>query len=79
MVQVGFWINDPPPKEGVFTNIGKNFAETLQFEDLAVKNFFQFFYALIFVKKILNKYQKHFFMNGEKKFKTLCEKKFQCV
>ena len=46
-----------PPKEGVFTNIGKNIAETLQFEDLAVKFFFFFFlfyYVHIFVKKILN-------------------------
>ena len=40
-----------PPKEGVFTNIGKNFAETLQFEDLAVINFFLFYYVYIFVKK----------------------------
>ena len=40
-----------PPKEGVFTNIGKNFAETLQFEDLAVINFFLFYYVHIFVKK----------------------------
>ena len=43
-----------PQKEGVFTNIGKNFAETLQFEDLAVKKFFLFYYVHIFVKKILN-------------------------
>ena len=49
-----------PPKEGVFTNIGKNFAETLQIEDLAVKNVFLFYYVHIFVKKILNLYQKHF-------------------
>ena len=40
-----------PPKEGVFTNIGKNFAETLQIEDLAVKNVFLFYYVHIFVKK----------------------------
>ena len=43
-----------PPKEGVFTNIGKNFVETLQFKDLAVKNIFLFYYMHIFVKKILN-------------------------
>ena len=30
-----------PPKQRVFTNIGKNFAETLQFEDL------DFFYLLV--------------------------------
>jgi hypothetical protein len=40
-----------PPKEGVFTNIGKNFAETLQIKDLAVKNVFLFYYVHIFVKK----------------------------
>ena len=61
-----------PPKEGVLTNIGKNFAETLQIEDLAVKNVFLFYYVHIFVKKILNLYQKHFFMNGKKN----CGKKF---
>ena len=49
-----------PPKESVFTNIGKNFAETLQIEDLAIKNVFLFYYAHIFVKKIPNLYQKHF-------------------
>ena len=43
-----------PPKEGVFTNIGKNFAETLQFEDLAGKNVLFFYYMHIFVKKRLN-------------------------
>ena len=43
-----------PPKEGVFTNIGKNFDETLKFEDLAVKNFFLFYYVHIFVKKMVN-------------------------
>jgi hypothetical protein len=40
-----------PPKEGVFTNIRKNFAETLPIEDLAVKNVFLFYYVHIFVKK----------------------------
>ena len=40
-----------PPKEGLFTNIGKNFAETLQIEDLAVKHLFLFYYVHIFVKK----------------------------
>ena len=43
-----------PPKERVFTNIGKNFAKTLQIEDVAVKNVFLFYYVHIFVKKILN-------------------------
>ena len=56
MVKVGFWIN-----EGVFTNIGKHFAETLQIEDLAVKNVFLFYYVHVFVKKFQNLYQKHFF------------------
>ena len=49
-----------PPKVGVLTNIWKNFAETLQIEDLAVKNGFLFYYVHIFVKKILNLHQKHF-------------------
>ena len=43
-----------PPEEGVFTNIRKNFAETLQIEDLAVKIVFLFYYVHIFVKKIPN-------------------------
>ena len=40
-----------PTKEGVFTNIGKNFAETLQIEDLAVKIVFIFYYMHIFGEK----------------------------
>jgi hypothetical protein len=40
-----------PPKDGVFTNIGKNFAEMLQIEDFAVNNVFLFYYVHIFVKK----------------------------
>ena len=39
-----------PPEYGVSTNIGQNFAETLQFEVLAVKNFF-FFITCIFLWK----------------------------
>ena len=66
-----------PPKEGVFTNIEKNFAETLQIKDLAVKNVFVFYYVNIFVKKNPNLYQKHFFMNVEKKIKKhFVEKSF---
>ena len=49
-----------PPKKGVFTNIGKHFAETLQLQDLAVNNFFLFYYLHIFVKKVLNLYKMHF-------------------
>ena len=64
-----------PPKEGVFTNIGKNFAETLQIENLAVKNVFLFYYVHIFVKKIPNVYQKHFLWIGGKKLKKFCGKK----
>ena len=63
-------------KEGVFTNIGKNFAETLQIEDLAVKNVFVFYYVQIFVKKIPNLYQKHFLWMGGKKLKHFVEKSF---
>ena len=40
-----------PPKYSVFTNIRKNIAETLQFEELAVKNLYHFYYVHIFVKK----------------------------
>ena len=40
----------------------KNFAETLQFEDLAVKNFFLFYYMHIFCEQIFNWYEMHFFM-----------------
>ena len=46
---IGFWINDHS-KKGGSTNIGKNCAETLQFEDFAVKNVFLFYYVHIFVK-----------------------------
>ena len=49
-----------PPEYGVSTNIGQNFAETLQIEDLAVKIFFLLYYVHIFVEKILNWYQMHF-------------------
>ena len=45
---------------GVSTNIGQHFAETLQFEDLAVKSVFLFYYVNIFLKKIFNWYQMHF-------------------
>ena len=40
-----------PPSSGVSTNIGKNFAVTLQFEDLAVTIFSSSFNLHIFVKK----------------------------
>jgi hypothetical protein len=40
-----------PQKFCVFTNIGKNFAETLQFEDIAIKNVYLFYYVHIVVKK----------------------------
>ena len=53
----------------VFTNIGKNFSETLQIEDLAVKNVFLFYYVHIFVKKKSEFVSKIFFMNGGKKLK----------
>ena len=46
--------NHPGPQElllGIFTNIGKNFAETLHFEDLAVANFSFFYYVHILVTK----------------------------
>ena len=56
-----------PPKLSVFTNIGKNLAETLQFEDLPVKNFFLFYYVHIFVEKNLELVANAFFMNVEEK------------
>jgi hypothetical protein len=67
-----------PPKEGFFTNIGKNFAETLQFEDLAVKNFFLFYNVHIFVKKILNWYKMNFY-ECLKKTKNILRKKSHSV
>ena len=63
-----------PPKEGIFTNIGKYFAETLQIEDLAVKNVFLFYYVDFFVKKIPNLYQKHFLWMWKKNLKHFVEK-----
>ena len=48
-----------PLKQGVSTNIGKNFAETLQFEDLEVNNVFLFYYVHIFVKKSRIRETKH--------------------
>ena len=50
-----------PPKEDVFTNIGKNIAETLQIEDLAVKNVFLFYYVHIFWEKNSESVSKTFF------------------
>ena len=39
---------------------GKNFSETVQLEDLAVKNFLLFYHVQIFLKKILNLNKMHF-------------------
>ena len=65
-----------PTKWGVSTNIGKNFAETLQFEYLAVKNFFLFYYLHIFVKN-LELVSNAFFMKVEKTFKNILRKPFE--
>ena len=40
-----------PPKQGVSTNIRKNFAETLQFKDLAIKKLFIFLLRAYFCEK----------------------------
>ena len=56
-----------PPKLSVFTYIGKNFAATLQFEDLSINNFF------LFVKN-LELVSNAFLLNVEKKTKTFCRK-----
>ena len=53
------------PGLGVSTNIGQNSAETLQFEDLAVKNFFLL--CAYFCEKNLELVSNAFFMNVEKK------------
>ena len=45
-----------PPENGVSTNIGKNFAVTLQFENLGAANLI-FLLRAYFCKKILNWYQ----------------------
>ena len=55
-----------PPKVGVFTNIGKNFAETLQIEDLAVEMSF-YFTTCIFLWKNSEFVSKTLFMNGGEK------------
>ena len=52
-----------PPKQGVSTNIGQNFSETLQFEDLAIKNFFLFYHLLFCEKKKIELVSNAFFMN----------------
>ena len=64
-----------PPKQGISTNIGKNLAEMMQFEDLAVEYFYLFYYVHIFVKKIPELVSKAFCMNGKNKIKTFCGKK----
>ena len=64
------------PKQGVSTNIGKNFDETLQFEDFAVKNVFLFYYVHIFEKN-LELVQNECFMNVAIFFFFLnCRKQF---
>ena len=65
-----------PPEQGISTNIGQNFAETLQFQDPAVTTFFSFYYMHIFVNKILNWCQIHFLLllREEKKLKHFAEK-----
>ena len=52
-----------PPKKGVSPNIGKNFAEWLQFEDLAVKNSFSFITCIFLWEKNLELVSNAFFMN----------------
>ena len=65
-----------PPKEGVFTNIGKNFAKTLQFEDLAVNIFFSILLGAYFCEKN-SEFISKCFMNGEEKnLKHFVEKSF---
>ena len=66
-----------PPKKGLSTIIEKNWAETLQFEDLAVKKKILFIMCIFLWKKswigtkcICHKYWRR------KKFKTFCGKKF---
>ena len=65
-----------PPKEGVFPNIGKNFAEMLQIKNVAVKNVFLFYYMHIFVKKIWICNKSIFYEWRKKKLKIFCGKKF---
>ena len=69
-----------PPKQGISANIGKNFAQMLQFEDLAVKYFFNFQYVHIFMKQILNWHKCiSYECQKNKTTKTFYGKKFQCV
>ena len=67
-----------PPKEGIFTNIGKNYGEMLQIEDLAEKNVFLFYYVHIFCEKNLNLYHKHFMNLGGFFLNILWKKVLAC-
>ena len=60
-----------PPKEGVFTSSGKNFAETLQFENRAVKNFFLFYYNEYFCVKNSELVSKTFSRSDEQKIQNI--------
>ena len=68
---VGFWINDPS-KIGRFHQHWENFAEMLQFEDLAVKNSFS---SIFLWKKSWIGLKKNFLWMLNKKLKTFCEPK----
>ena len=75
MVKVGFWINDPS-KTGNFHQHWEKLAETLQIEDLAVKNVFLFYYVHIFVKKSKICIKKKIYEWREKNEKHFVEKSF---
>ena len=63
-----------PPKWGVSNNIGKNFSETLQFEDLAVKHFFLFIMCIFLFEKNCELVSNAIFRNVERKEKKWCKK-----
>jgi hypothetical protein len=70
MVKVGFWINDP-------SNIGKNFAETLQIEDLAVKKCLSILLHAYFCEKKIRTCSKNIFYEWGKNIKKhFVEKSF---
>ena len=57
------------------TNIGKNLAETLQFEALTLKKFLSFLLRAYFCDKRLELVSSRLSMNVEKILKTSCGKK----
>ena len=65
-----------PPKEGIFTNIGKNFAETLQIEDLSSPKCLSILLRAYFCEKNPVFASQFFLGMGKKNLKHFVEKSF---